>query len=110
MDMYDVDGTTYITDGSVNVGEAALMLNHIMKEKYIHNFLNPESFVDHRRYDFSDDVFKGLTIRSEEDSDDSEYFGQWFQRANYPTTELNRNSENVLANQKSPTEAVWWGM
>lgn len=110
MDMYDVDGATYITDGSVNVGEAALMLNHIMKEKYIHNFLNPESFVDHRRYDFSDDVFKGLTIRSEEDSDDSEYFGQWFQRANYPTTELNRNSENVLANQKSPTEAVWWGM
>lgn len=43
------------------------MLNHIMKEKNIHNFLNPETFVDYRRYDFSDSVFKGLTIRQKLD-------------------------------------------
>jgi hypothetical protein len=79
-----------------------------MKEKYIHNFLNPETFVDHRRYDFSDEVFKGLTIREEEDFDEAEFFGEWFRRANYPTTKLNRNSENVLANQQSPITPVWW--
>ena len=83
------------------------MLNHIMKEKYIHNFLNPESFVDHRRYNFSDDVFKGLTIREEEDSS-GEFAGQWFRRASYPSTELNRNRVNVEANQQTPVTPVWW--
>lgn len=48
-----------------------------MKEKHIHNFLNPETFVDYRRYDFSDGVFKGLTIRQELDSS-GDYAGEWF--------------------------------
>ncbi|MEN8125760.1 MAG: SusD/RagB family nutrient-binding outer membrane lipoprotein [Bacteroidota bacterium] len=108
MDMYGVNGSDYMDDTSIDVGEGALMLNHIMKEKYIHNFLNPETFVDYRRYDFSDEVFKGLTIRSEDDADDSEYAGQWFRRAVYPDTELNRNESNVLANQKTPVTPVWW--
>jgi len=108
MSMYGVDGSAYLSDSSIDVGEENLMLNHIMKEKYIHNFLNPETFVDYRRYDFSDNVFEGLKIREEEDSDDSEFFGQWFRRAIYPTSELNRNESNVIANQKSPIEPVWW--
>lgn len=108
MDMYGVDGNAYISDGAVDVGEANLMLHHIMKEKYIHNFLNPETFVDFRRYDFSDDIFKGLTIREEEEADDNEFFGQWFRRANYPDSELNRNEANVLANTQSPVTPVWW--
>ena len=108
MDMYGVDGTDYMADGAVDVGEASLSLHHIMKEKYIHNFLNPETFVDYRRYDFSDDVFTGLQIRSEEDSADNEFLGQWFRRANYPDTELTRNEANVLANQQTPVTPVWW--
>ncbi|TDU43627.1 SusD-like starch-binding protein associating with outer membrane [Gelidibacter sediminis] len=107
MDKYDVDGTNYLADNAIAVGAANLMLHHIMKEKYIHNFLNPESFVDHRRYNFSDDVFTGLTIREEEDSS-GEYAGQWFRRASYPSTELNRNRENVEANQQTPVTPVWW--
>jgi hypothetical protein len=108
MGMYDVDGTDYMADGAIAVGEAGLMLNHIMKEKYIHNFLNPETFVDYRRYDFSDDVFTGLQIRSEEESADTEFPGQWFRRANYPASELTRNEANVLANQQDPVDPVWW--
>ena len=107
MSKYSVDGSVYLTDASVDVGEASLMLNHIMKEKYIHNFLNPETFVDFRRYDFSDDVLKGLEIREEGD-DDSDFAGQWFRRAEYPSSELNRNSTNVLANQQTPVTPVWW--
>ncbi|MCK0114710.1 SusD/RagB family nutrient-binding outer membrane lipoprotein [Gelidibacter sp. F63206] len=107
MDKYGVDGSIYLADGAIDVGVNGLMLNHIMKEKYIHNFLNPESFVDYRRYDFSDEVFKGLTIRQEEDSS-GEYAGQWFRRASYPSTELNRNRVNVEANQQSPVTPVWW--
>jgi len=106
---FGVDGTDYMADTAINMGEDKLMLNHIMKEKYIHNFLNPETFVDFRRYNFSNEVFKGLTIREEQDSS-GDYVGEWFRRANYPTTEINRNSENALANKKLPTEPVWWGM
>ena len=107
MGMYGVNGSDYIADTSIDVGEGNLMLNHIMKEKYIHNFLNPETFVDYRRYDFSDDVFKGLTIREEDDSD-GDFFGEWFRRASYPSSELNRNSTNVEANQQTPVTPVWW--
>ncbi|CDF80757.1 SusD-like protein [Formosa agariphila KMM 3901] len=107
MSKYGVDATAYIADGAVAVGESGLKLQHIMKEKYIHNFLNPETFVDFRRYDFSDDVFKGLKIREEEDSD-GDYVGQWFRRASYPSTEEFRNPENVAANEETPVTPVWW--
>lgn len=107
MSKYGVSGTTYMADASVNVGEGSLMLNNIMKEKYIHNFLNPETFVDYRRYNFSSDVFKGLKIRSEVDAG-AEYSGQWFRRASYPSSELNRNRNNVEANLKTPITPVWW--
>ena len=109
MAKYDVDGIDYMTDTAVDVGEAALMLNHIMKEKYIHNFLNPETFVDYRRYDFSDDVFVGLTIRAEEDGE-ADFAGEWFRRATYPSSELIRNEAVVLANQQLPTVHVGWGL
>ena len=78
-----------------------------MKEKYIHNFMNPETFVDFRRYDFSDDVFLGLKIREEIDSS-GEFIGEWFRRASYPSTEVTRNRAVVEANQKSPITPVWW--
>ena len=68
---------------------------------------NPETFVDFRRYNFSDDVFKGLKLREEIDAT-GDYLGEWFRRATYPSTELNRNSENVEANQQTPITKVWW--
>lgn len=104
---YGVDGAAYLADTSVDVNVAGLMLNHIMKEKYIHNFLNPETFVDYRRYNFSDKVFKGLKIRQEVDAS-GDYTGEWFRRASYPSTELNRNRSNVEANQQTPVTPVWW--
>lgn len=107
MSKYSVNGTDYMTDDAVDVEEAGLMLHHIMKEKYIHNFLNPETFVDFRRYNFSNDVFKGLKIREEIDAT-GDYFGEWFRRATYPSSELNRNRENVTANQQTPVTKVWW--
>ena len=107
MAKYGVDGSAYINDPVVDVGAENLMLHHIMKEKYIHNFLNPETFVDFRRYNFSDEVFTGLTIR-EEGEDNVEYEGQWFRRATYPTTEINRNGSVVQQYQETPVTPVWW--
>ncbi len=107
MSKFGADGTDYMADTSINVGAGALMLHHIMKEKYIHNFMNPETFVDFRRYNFSDNVFTGLTIREEVDSS-GEYAGEWFTRASYPSTELTRNSSVVESNQQTPVTPVWW--
>ncbi len=106
MEKLGVDGSAYLADGAIAVGEANLMLHHIMKEKYIANFLNPETFVDFRRYDFSPDVFLDLELPV--DNAESEFPGQWLVRAQYPDSEETRNPDNVNANKKSPTEPVWW--
>ena len=110
MNKYGVNGASYLADGAIAVGADNLMLKHIMKEKYIHNFLNPETFVDFRRYDFTDHVFAGLELREEGDNPDPEYAGEWFRRADYPSSELNRNRANVEANRQSVLTPVWWDM
>lgn len=100
------DSTDYVTDTGIAVGEASLMLNHIMKEKYIANFLNPETFVDFRRYDFSANVFLGLALPI--DSVEGQFPGEWLVRAQYPDTEETRNPDNVNTNKQSPIIPVWW--
>jgi hypothetical protein len=106
MNKLGVDGTAYMADASIDLGSGNLMLQHIMKEKYIANFLNPETFVDFRRYDFSTNVFKDLALPV--DNADGEFPGEWLVRAQYPSSESVRNPDNVNANKKSPTERVWW--
>lgn len=96
----------YIAESSIAVGESGLKLEHIMKEKYIANFLNPETFVDFRRYNFSQNVFKNLTLPA--DHLDSEFPNSWLVRANYPSSEQQGNEKNVNTNKKAPTEPVWW--
>ncbi len=102
-----VDGEDYLTDGAIAVGAANLKLEHIMKEKYIANFLNPETFVDLRRYDFSPNVFKDLALPVDS-GNSSEFPNEWFRRAQYPSSEESRNPENVASNKKSPITPVWW--
>ncbi len=99
------DGTAYLAEPAIAVGAESLQLHHIMKEKYIANFLNPETFVDMRRYDFSDEVFLDLALPLQIELSE---FPDWLVRAQYPGTEETRNPENVNANKKSPIEPVWW--
>jgi len=106
MSKLGVDATDYLADPTIAMGEANLKLEHIMKEKYIANFLNPETYVDLRRYDFSPDVFKDFELPA--DNADSEFPGEWFLRAVYPSSEENRNGANVNAHKESPTTPVWW--
>ena len=101
-----VNGATYLSDPSVAMGAANLKLQNIMKEKYIADFLNPETYVDLRRYDYSTDVFKDMALPV--DNDQGDYPGKWLVRAQYPSLETTRNPDNVAANQKGPDEPVWW--
>ncbi len=106
MDKLGVSSADYVADPSVGMGAANLKLQNIMKEKYIADFLNPETFVDLRKYDYSTDVFKGISLPA--DNDQGEFPGKWLVRAQYPTTEELRNQDNVSANKKSPDVPVWW--
>ncbi len=108
MNKTKANGSDYMADTSVDVGEAGLMLNHIMKEKYIANIFNTETYVDFRRYNFSGDVFKGLALRIEGEDDESEMLGKWYVRAIYPTSEKTANSDVVGKNWQEPDVPVWW--
>ena len=101
-----VDGkNAYLADSSIDKGTANLQLNDIMRQKFIALFLNPETFSDYRRYDFSTDVFKQLALPANTDATNG---GKWIRRFVYSTNERSTNNVNYLANYKSMITPVWW--
>tara|TARA_R110002020_G_scaffold154714_6_gene335155 strand:- start:35633 stop:37129 length:1497 start_codon:yes stop_codon:yes gene_type:complete len=99
------DSAAYMTDASVDVGAGNLTMALIMREKFIATFLNPESFVDLRRYDFDPAVFIGLELP---ENHNAALNGQWIRRAQYPSSEQTRNGDEVNAVIKPIDEGVWW--
>ncbi|MEH6407983.1 MAG: SusD/RagB family nutrient-binding outer membrane lipoprotein [Leeuwenhoekiella sp.] len=99
------ESAAYLTDSSVDVGAGNLTMALIMREKFIATFLNPESFVDLRRYDFDPNVFIGLELPV---NHNEALNGQWIRRAQYPSSEQTRNGDEVNAVIKPISEGVWW--
>lgn len=97
--------TAYLSDTSIDKGAAALELKDIMRQKFISLYLNPETFNDYRRYDFSTNVFKGLTIPVNTDPING---GKWIRRFVYSTNERGSNAANYSANFKPMISPVWW--
>lgn len=101
----DADSNAYLSDISVSVESDNLTLALIMREKFIATFLNPESFVDLRRYDFDPDVFIGLELPF---GHNPILNGEWVRRIQYPASEQTRNGEQVEQVIKGIGEGVWW--
>lgn len=99
------DKNNYLADASIDKGIAALQLKDIMRQKFIALFLNPETFNDYRRYDFSTNVFKNLTLPVNTDPING---GKWMRRIVYSTNERGSNSANYSANYKPMVSPVWW--
>jgi len=99
------DSAAYLSDASVAVGAGNLTLALIMREKYIATFLNPEAFVDLRRYDFDPNVFVGLELPFNHNEDLN---GEWVRRAQYPSSEQTRNGTEVSKVLKPINVGVWW--
>ncbi|MCX8019418.1 MAG: SusD/RagB family nutrient-binding outer membrane lipoprotein [Chitinophagaceae bacterium] len=95
---------TYSTLPQVDVGAANLTLEHIMREKHVVLFLNPEAWTDVRRYDYNPNLFRGISLPINQNA---EMNGQQIRRAMYPLDEINRNP-NAQAAAKPMTEKVWW--
>ena len=87
----------YVAAPSVGVGAAALSLDDVFREKYKALFLNPEAWVDARRYDYA---YAGFTLPANAE------LGEFIRRIDYPDTEYSRNASNVPA--ASLTGRVWW--
>lgn len=100
-----ISQNAYLTDTSIDKGAAALELKDIMRQKFIALFLNPETFNDYRRYEFSTNVFKGLAIPVNTDPING---GKWIRRFVYSTNERGSNASNYSANFKPMVAPVWW--
>ncbi|MET3114308.1 hypothetical protein AAKU52_002042 [Pedobacter sp. CG_S7] len=88
-------------------------LSHIMRQKYITQCLNNETWVDMRRMDYSKDIYGpslkkplniNTTIFSANDND------PWIQAMVYETNEATRNPKNVGDNTEKTRllTPVWW--
>ncbi len=79
----------YISDPSVSVGAASLTLDDVFREKYKVMFLNPEAWVDARRYDYQ---YEDMTLP---ENHSPALDGQFIRRLDYPDSEYSRNASNV---------------
>lgn len=104
LDVPSAEKEAYLADPRVAVGATSLTLDLILKEKYIALFLNPEAWVDLRRYDYSDQVFRGFSLP---ENHNPQLNDQFIQRATYPFDELSRNSAAVEANVKELSADMW---
>lgn len=88
----------YINDPRVSVGQNALTVDLIMKEKYVATFLNPEAWNDARRYDYKYKDF-GMPLNA--------VLPTFIRRLDYPIGERSKNGENVpVAEPRS--NRLWW--
>jgi hypothetical protein len=88
----------YLNHPAVAVGQGALTLDLIFKEKYVVMFLNPEAWVDARRYDYQ---YKDFTLPV------GAVLNTFIRRAAYPTVETSRNGANVPTTT-GLTQRLFW--
>ncbi|MEM7575406.1 MAG: SusD/RagB family nutrient-binding outer membrane lipoprotein [Bacteroidota bacterium] len=87
----------YLSAAYPDLSAANLTLDDVFREKYVANFLSPETYVDARRYDFG---YTGFELAANAAQ------GSVPTRVQYPNTELDRNGRNtpdVLL-----TDLVFW--
>ncbi|MCX2740373.1 SusD/RagB family nutrient-binding outer membrane lipoprotein [Pontibacter anaerobius] len=88
-------------------------LSHIMRQKYITQTLNPETWVDMRRMDYSQEIYGPYLQRPANintvvfNANDP---NQWIQAMIYETNEQNRNGDQIGDNsaQYRLLTPLWW--
>ncbi|PSL43728.1 SusD-like starch-binding protein associating with outer membrane [Chitinophaga niastensis] len=100
MDKIGVDTAkrnAYLLNPAVGVGMTNITLDLILKEKYVAQFLHPDTWNDARRYDYQYKDFK-LPVNAQ--------LPAFIRRVAYPDTEKSRNGDHVPAVQL--TDHIWW--
>jgi hypothetical protein len=101
----DAERIAYLSNPAVAVGPGGLTLELIMKEKYIALFLNPEAWVDVRRYDYDPAIYRDMSLPA---NHNPALNGQFIRRVLYPLEEINRNAAEVNKVVKGLEEKMWW--
>lgn len=92
------DKQTYMNNAAVAVGKDNITLELIFKEKYVAMLLNPEAWVDARRFDYEYKDFE-LPLNAA--------LSTFIRRLAYPDVELSRNGPNVPS-VSGLDEKLWW--
>ncbi|NQV78389.1 MAG: SusD/RagB family nutrient-binding outer membrane lipoprotein [Lutibacter sp.] len=94
------------------VGATNISLSHIMVQKYISNVLNPETWVDMRRMDYSSSIYPGLQRPANVNLDIFPGNNDWIQAVMYEYNEEDRNYVNMPNNDPYVrlTTPVWWNV
>lgn len=110
----------YMASAAVAQNEGELDLKRIMEQKYIAMFLNPESWSDLRRFDFSTDIYVNLRYPNNANpllATKPDYKDRWPRRMLPALTEVQYNPQNVAllfssvgaANSEDYiTKPMWW--
>ena len=102
--------SAYLSLLDSEVGESNIELSHIMVQKYIANVLNPETWVDMRRMDYSSDIYHGLQRPENVNLDIFPNDDDWIQAMMYEYNEEDRNYVNMPSNDPYVrlTSPLWW--
>ncbi|SHI84681.1 SusD/RagB family nutrient-binding outer membrane lipoprotein [Pseudozobellia thermophila] len=104
------EGNDYLAKLDEEIGTSGINLSHIFVQKYIANMLNPETWVDMRRADYSSDIYPGLERPENVNLDIFPNEDDWIQAMMYEYNEEDRNYENMPDNNPyiRLTTPLWW--
>ncbi len=94
------DKNDYLSNTAVAEGSESLTVADVMREKYTALFLNPETWVDARRYDYN---YANMDLPANLNPD---LGGEFIRRLAYPDSEEQRNGENVP--DVSLSDRIFW--
>lgn len=95
----DAAMNAYLAEPSVSVGEAALTLDEIFKEKYVATYLSNETWTDARRYDYK---YKGFQLPQDA------ALPTFIRQVAVPTREFTTNPDNAPKEQPVLSTPLWW--
>ncbi len=102
--------SAYLDRIDSEIGQSNFGLSQIFVQKYIANMLNPETWVDFRRMDYSEEIYPGLS--RPENLNVSLFPGEddWLEAMMYEYNEEDRNYENMPDNNPAIrlTTPLWW--
>lgn len=102
----------YLQEIDQKIGLENFGLSQIMVQKYIANMLNPETWVDMRRMDYSADIYPGLRRPENVNLAIFPNEDDWIQAMVYEYNEEDRNYENMPSNDPYVrlTTPLWWNV
>ena len=102
--------TSYMDLIDTEISADNIALSHIMIQKYIANMLNPETWVDMRRMDYSDTIYHGLKRPVNVNLSIFPNDDDWIQAMMYEYNEEDRNYVNMPNNDPliRLTTPLWW--